>query len=119
MRLELFFIKLPAIKALTTVQRNYSTYGRELIAIFQAIRFFRYYLDGGNFTRTQHVRFCEKFGYKTSPLDVSGEDNNVVDSTRFHQPYTNFEQMSLEQANNPELQEFLQHPEKSCVQASN
>jgi hypothetical protein len=125
-------------KKLTKAQMNYSTYDRELTAIFQAIRFFKYYLDGRNFTIfTDHKPITFAFQqnpekssprqlrqldfisqYSTDIQHVSGANNFVADwLSRIDQISTpiNFEEISEEQVNDVELQDLLQHPEKTTL----
>lgn len=53
-------------KKLTDPQKNYSTYDRELTAIFQAIKHFKYLLEGRDFLiYTDHKPLIYAFGQKT------------------------------------------------------
>lgn len=125
-------------KKLTQAQMNYSTYDRELTAIFQAIRFFKHYLDGRNFTIfTDHKPITFAFQqnpekssprqlrqldyisqYSTDIQHVSGTNNFVADwLSRINQISTpiNFEEISAEQLHDIELQDLVQHPEKTSL----
>lgn len=61
-------------KKLTDTERNYSTYDRELLAMYTAIKHFRYYLEGATFTLfTDHRPLCyafEKNWEKLSPRQI-------------------------------------------------
>ncbi|WP_333765292.1 Ty3/Gypsy family RNase HI domain-containing protein, partial [Streptomyces sp. IBSBF 2390] len=129
-------------KKLTKAQSNYSTYDRELTAIFQAIKFFRYFLDGRSFTVfTDHKPLTFAFRQnleKASPrqqrqLDfisqfttdiqhVTGDSNEVADwLSRIASIQTteiDFEKMSVEQTKDTELQELIRDPQRTSLQFS-
>ena len=87
-------------KKLNPAQRNYSTYDRELLAVYEAIKFFRHMVEGRNFSiRTDHKPLVYAFHQKSSKasprqlrhLDfigqfsteithVTGDQNLVADS---------------------------------------
>lgn len=126
-------------KKLTKAQRNYSTYDRELTAIFQSIKFFKTYLEGREFQIfTDHKPLVFVFQQnldKASPrqlrqLDfisqfstdihhVIGEANRTADwLSRINSITTskiNFEELSEAQSKDEELQHIMQHPEKTSL----
>ena len=87
-------------RKLTPTEINYSTFGQELLAIYRAIRHFRYFLEGRSFTvYTDHKLLCFSLstaGHRHSPRElrhlsfiseltsdirhVSGVDNVVADT---------------------------------------
>lgn len=87
-------------RKLTPTQRNYSTYDRELLAIYEAIKFFQHLLEGRKFIiKTDHKPLVYAFSQKpekaspkqlrhldyisqfsTQILHVTGSDNEVADA---------------------------------------
>ncbi|KAH8340497.1 hypothetical protein KR074_006319, partial [Drosophila pseudoananassae] len=113
----------------TSTQKKYSTYDRELTAIYQSILHFRYALEGRNFViftdhnplmygfsqnsekasprRARQLDFISQFS--TYIRHISGKENNVadlllrIDSIK----HINFDEMALEKENDGELQSLL------------
>jgi hypothetical protein len=53
-------------KKLSSAQRNYSTYDRELLAVYEAIKFFRFMVEGRHFhIRSDHKPFVYAFRQKS------------------------------------------------------
>jgi cleavage and polyadenylation specificity factor subunit 1 len=118
-------------KKLSPAQQRYSAYDRELLAIYEAIKYFRYMLEARIFVIfTDHKPLCYAFSQKVekcSPrqlrhLDfiaqfstdirhVSGSDNSVADAlSRVYSinnpPVINFRAMAQEQQSDTELQQL-------------
>lgn len=118
-------------KKLSPAQQKCSTYDRELLAIYAAIKHFQYLLEGRQFTifsdhkplqfafKQKHVKnlprrqrpleFIAQFS--TDIQHISGRDNAVADAlsrieTISFNGAIDFEQMSNDQLSNPDL-EFL------------
>ena len=54
-------------RKLSAAERNYSTFGRELLAIYSAVKHFRYFLEGRVFTvYTDHKPLCYSLSSSTS-----------------------------------------------------
>ena len=112
-------------------QIKYSTFDRELLAIYLAIRHFRYYLEGRHFTvytdhkpltfamskvsdswsarQQRHLSFISE--YTTDIQHVSGKTNSVADalsrqSISAIQEGVNYEDMAACQQNDPTVQAF-------------
>lgn len=119
-------------RKLSETQRRYSTYDRELLAIYEAIKFFRFMLEGKDFViRTDHKpltyafqqrsskasprqhRHLEFIGqFSTRIFHVSGDDNMVADSlSRIEEVIApsavTADELAHEQTNDPELQQLL------------
>ena len=86
-------------RKLSNAERKYSTFDRELLAIFLAVKHFRHLIEGLQFTiftdhrpltfafasaaersprQTRHMSFISEFS--TTVLHVSGKDNVVADA---------------------------------------
>lgn len=129
-------------KGLDPAQQRYSTYDRELIAIFLAIRHFSYFLDGRTFTvLTDHRPLTSAMTTNSQTLSprvtrqlafisqydcqinhVRGEENSVADalsrsvfSLRLADPVTNYEEIATSQATCTELELFLNPLQKSAL----
>ena len=112
-------------RRLKAAEMRYSTFGRELLAVYLAIRHFRYFLEGRQFTvYTDHkpltyalrskpdrhsprvIRQLDFISQFTSDIQhVHGVDNTVADTLSrlhvdaLHTPYTiDFDQMATDQA---------------------
>lgn len=120
-------------KELTSTQKKYSAYDRELTAIYQAIRHFHHILDGRNFTvytdqkpliyafhqksdkaNPRQIRQLDYIGqYSTDIRHIDGKDNFVADmlsriSQISTQPLTvSPEEIREEQMKDQELQRIL------------
>ena len=119
-------------KKLSSTQKKYSTYDRELLAIYETIKFFRFMLEARIFTvRTDHKPLIYAFRQKAdkaSPrqlrqLDfigqfttdirhISGEDNVIADTlSRINDVHTatviNTEDLAQDQEQDPELNDLL------------
>lgn len=128
-------------KKLNASQKNYSTYDRELLAIYEAIKFFRYMLEGRNFTiRTDHKPLVYAFRQKsdkasprqlrhldfiaqftTDIVHISGQDNDVADAlSRINEvsipAVIDAEELAHEQSQDPELQQRMKKPDSSGLQ---
>lgn len=120
-------------KKLTDTQRNYSTYDRELTAVYQAVKHFRYMLEARNFciyTDHKPISFAFKQkSEKTSPriirqLDliaqfttdirhIAGSENVVADSLSRIDAITWREQIGVadiarEQSTDVEIKQWLE-----------
>lgn len=125
-------------KKLTPAQTNYSTYDRELTAIYDTIKFFRPWLEGREFSiATDHKPLTYAFQQrmdKASPRQIrqlsfisefttdiqyiAGPQNEVADTfsriDAFRLPTTiDFEELALAQEHDDELKNFLQDKESS------
>ena len=119
-------------KKLSITQRKYSTYDRELLAIYEAIKAFRYMLEARVFVvRTDHkplIYAFQRSSHKASPrqlrkLDligqfttsiehISGQDNDIADSlSRINEIYASTiveaEELARQQDCDHELTELL------------
>lgn len=118
-------------KKMTDAQTKYSTYDRELLAMYQAVKHFRYMLEGREFTiftdhkplifafqqktetasprQIRHLDFIGQFS--TNIIHVAGEENSVADYlSRINHISTesiDFDKMAREQATDTELQQIL------------
>ena len=132
-------------KKLQPAETRYSTFDRELLAIYLAIKHFRYFLEG----RTLHVvtdhkpltfafnaltdqytpRQCRHLDYisqvTTDLRHVRGVDNSVADALSRIEvnallqdtpPVVDFLVMAKAQRTDPELQKLLSNPEQSSLQ---
>lgn len=119
-------------RKLSKAQCNYSTYDRELLAVYHAIKYFRHWLEGKHFIvftdhkpliyafqqkpdkcsprQFRHLDFISQF--TTDIRHVSGQDNVVADTLsrcfieELHAPVS-FDSLSQAQASDPELSQFL------------
>ena len=119
-------------KKFSPAQCKYSTYDRELTAIYESVKHFRYLLEACDFEiHTDHKPLIYAFlqrsdkaaprqlrqldyiaQYSTKIVYVPGPDNSVADALSrindIHMPMLiDFEELSNEQQNDEELQELL------------
>ena len=123
-------------RKLSSAERNYSTFGRELLAIYSAIKHFRYFLEGRPFTvLTDHKPLCYSLATSSprhSPREIrhlafiseftidiqhiSGMDNPVadalsrVDALTMPEQDLNLNQLAVDQLADPELQHLRLSP---------
>ena len=115
---------------LSTTERNYSTFDRELLAIYKSIKHFKHLLEGRAFTiltdhkplifafnsnpdkhtprQIRHLSFVSQF--TTDIRHIAGSDNVVADTlSRLEtlERTVDFEALAASQAVDPELQAFL------------
>ena len=126
-------------RKLTTAQRNYSAYDRELTAVYQAIQHFKYVLEGREFAiftdhkplifafkqknekasprRARQLDFISQ--YSTDIRHLPGVDNNIADMLSRINILThaeiNFDEMATLQANDDELKLLLRGGENISV----
>lgn len=123
-------------KRLTETQKRYSTYDRELLAIYQSVKFFRTSLEGREFTiftdhkplifmfskkleqtsprQLRHIDFIGQF--TTDIRHISGKDNIVadmlsrIDEKEISEIHTlDYELLQREQESDSQLQELLKN----------
>lgn len=127
-------------KKFSKAQVNYSTYDRELLAIYSAIKYFQYLLEGKPFTiftdhkpltfafkqkmdkasprQIRHLDFISQFS--TDIKHISGKNNIVADalsrisSIDFPQ-VIDYEVLREHQSTDPELLNLLCNPEQSSL----
>lgn len=117
-------------KKLSPAQKKYSPYDRELLAIYQAIKYYRHLLEGRRFTvytdhkpityafrqnplqssprQSRHLEFIAQF--TTDIQHISGKDNTVADAlsrVESVKEAVNFEDLAKSQEKDEELQTFL------------
>lgn len=119
-------------RKLTPTESKYSTYDKELLAIYSAIKFFRYMVEGREFTiftdhrpityafsqksdkasprQLRHLEFISQFS--TDVRHVAGEANVVADAfsrvAEINLPTSiNYDEMANEQSADEELQALL------------
>lgn len=125
-------------KGLSSAQRKYSTFDRELLAVYQAVKHFRFLVEGRKFTvYTDHkplmfafqqksdkcsprqFRYLDFIGQFTTDLQhLSGKDNVVADALSRINEVTdcvNFEDLSRSQDTDEELR-ALRHGSSSALQ---
>lgn len=124
-------------KKLTDTQKKYSTYDRELLAIFQAIKHFQYMLEARDFSIfTDHKPLIYMFSKKldkTSPrqtrqidyigqfttkiIHIAGKDNIVADALSRIEEIRNinidFKEMAKAQQTDKELETLIKSGNKS------
>lgn len=117
---------------LTDAQRKYSTYDRELLAIYLSIKHFRFMLEGKSFhVRTDHkpliyvftqrpdkasprqLRQLDFIGqFTTTILHVAGVENTTADTlsriAAIESNIIDYEQIASAQSNCPELKQLLE-----------
>lgn len=132
-------------KKLQPAETHYSTYDRELLAAYLAIKHFRYFLEGHTFhvvtdhkpltfafqARPDHYtpRQCRHLDYisqfTTDLRHVRGSDNSVADAlsqieanalTQSLLPSVDFQVMAEAQRTDPELQTLLANSKESSLQ---
>lgn len=118
-------------KKLSPAEQKYSTYDRELLAIYRSIKFFEHYLEGRTFTiYTDHLPLTFAFKKKTkqcSPrqfryLDyigqfstdirhISGSENQLADLLSriytVNSPAINWKELAISQQNDETLKDLL------------
>lgn len=117
-------------KKLTNAERKYSTYDRELLAIYMAIKYFRHMVEGRNFViftdhkpitfafqqapdkasprQFRHLDYISQFS--TDIRHVSGKDNLVADALSRVEEVTaaiNFKDLARSQDTDEELKNIL------------
>ena len=123
-------------RKLSSAERNYSTFGRELLAIYSAIKHFRYFLEGRPFTvLTDHKPLCYSLAtsssrhspreirhlafiseFTTDIQHISGVNNPVadalsrVDALTVPEQDLNLNQLGVDQQADPELQHLRLSP---------
>lgn len=127
-------------KKLSNAQQKYSTYDRELTAMYQAVKHFRYMIEGREFNiMTDHkpltfafqqkldkasprqIRYLDFISQFTTDIrHVSGEHNVTADClSRIEQISTsspiNFETIAAEQNTDPELEKLMNGKSKSSL----
>ena len=127
---------------LLPAETKYSAFGRELLAVYLAIKHFRHMLEGRQFcVFTDHKPLIHAFHakpdrhnpreirqldlisqYTTDLRHIKGKDNVVADTLsrpEIHAMYNNatidFERLAAAQVDDPELQRELQNPSTSLV----
>ena len=118
-------------KKLCRAELNYSTFDRELLAIYLAIRHFQYFLEGRNFhvntdhkpltfvlqsssdrrspRQSRHLSFISEF--TTDIRYIEGQANQVADALSrdvhvLEQPPIDFEALSVAQSSDDEIQQL-------------
>lgn len=127
-------------RKLSDTERKYSTYDRELLAIFAAVKYFRFMLEGSDFiifTDHRPITYAfsqnmEKFSPRqTRQLDfvgqfssdirhISGKDNMVADAlsrieTIYTPSLTDYARLAAEQSTDPTLQILLESATTSSL----
>ena len=128
-------------RKLSAPERNYSTFGRELLAIYSAIKHFRYFLEVRPFTvLTDHKPLCYSLAtsssrhspreirhlafiseFTTDIQHISGVDNAVadalsrVDALTVPEQDLNLNQLAVDQQADPELQHLRLSPTCSLL----
>ena len=119
-------------RKLSATEKNYSTYDRELLAIYSSVKHFRYLLEGQNFSiltdhkplvfaftqirknitprQQRHLEYISQFS--TDIKHISGKDNVVADALSrvaeiFLPTKINFHEMALAQRDDLTLQELM------------
>ena len=132
-------------KKLKPAETRYSTFDRELLAIYLAVKHFRYFLEGRTFhvatdhkpltfafkarsdrytpRQSRHLDYISQF--TTDLRHVCGLDNSVADAlsrieanalTQDAPPVIDFVVMAKAQQTDPELQVLLANPQASNLQ---
>lgn len=127
-------------KLLTAAQRKYSTYDRELLAVYSAVKYFRPMIEGRHFViysdqkplsfafsqsldkaSPRQARYLDYIGqFTTEIVHIPGKDNTVADalsriSTITINDLTFLETLAKEQENDPELLKLRQPDQSSLV----
>ena len=122
-------------KKLSNAEMKYSTFDRELLAIYKAIKRFRYFIEGRRFhvytdhkplstiflnnkdsytpRQLRHIDFISQFttdiryvkGADNTPADALSRNISTVTSSQL-----DYAAIATEQADDPELQQLLQNP---------
>lgn len=129
-------------KKLQPAETRYSTFDRELLAVYLAIKHFRHFVEGRDFhvltdhrpltfslqahhdrhspRQARHLDFVAQF--TTDIRHIRGSDNTPADALSrmdinsvisLHQSNINFEVMAQLQTTDPELQWIVSHPDSS------
>ena len=132
-------------KKMKPSERQYSTFDRELLAVYLSIKHFRYFLEGRIFhvitdhkpltfafnaspdrhspRQCRHLDFISQF--TTDLRHIRGVDNSVADAlsrieanalTHNSSPVIDFHLMAKAQLTDPELQQLLANPQTSSLQ---
>lgn len=119
-------------RKLSSSQKKYSPYDRELLAIYEGIRYFRYMLEARSFaifTDHKPITFAFKTKrdncsprqfryldlisqYTTDIRHIAGRDNIVADAlSRIEEigPAINYSELARDQAQDPELQDLIRN----------
>lgn len=121
-------------KRMSDTQKRYSTFDRELLAVYQAIKYFKHMIDGRDCTiLTDHKPLTFAFQqnpekatpkqirqlsfiseYTTNIQHISGKDNIVADTlsrieAMFNADQVNFEELALSQQNDGEIRDVEQN----------
>ena len=123
-------------RKLSSAERNYSTFGRELLGMYAAVKHFRYFLEGRVFTiYTDHKPLCYSLAssssrhspreirhlsfiseFTTDIRHVSGVDNSVadalsrVDALAVSNRDIDLNKLAVDQQADPELQHLRLSP---------
>lgn len=127
-------------KKLSPAQTKYSTYDRELLAIYSAIKFFRHFLEGRTFTiftdhkpltfafqqnankssprQSRQLNFISEFS--TDIQHIGGKQNIIADAlsrtNAIQFPSSiDYDEFSQQQQTDDELQEILKDPQSSSL----
>ncbi|CAB0010179.1 unnamed protein product, partial [Nesidiocoris tenuis] len=127
-------------RKLSPTEKRYSTYDRELLAVYETVRYFSYMLEGRPFTiYTDHRPLTHAFSKKSDKLSprqlrhlsyisefstdiqyVKGADNFTADALSRIESITRREvsprQVAEAQTSDPESASLLENPEKSSLQ---
>ena len=122
-------------KKLSNAEKNYSTFDRELLAIYKAIKRFRYFIEGRSFhvysdhkplstpfktnkssytpRQLRHIDLISQF--TTDIRYIKGTDNSPADAlsrniSSVTSSLLDYAAIATEQADDPELQQLLQNP---------
>ncbi len=129
-------------RKLKPAEKRYSTFDRELLAVYLAIKHFRYFLEGCTFhvatdhkpltfainaqtdwftpRQSRHLDYSSQF--TTDLRHVWGVDNSVADALSANAleqdipPVIDFTVMAKAQQTDPELQSLLANPQASSLQ---
>lgn len=127
-------------KKLSPAQRKYSTYDRELLSIYSAIKFFRHLLEGKQFSiftdhkpliyafsrnadnnsprQTRQLNFIAEFS--TQIQHIAGKNNVIADAlSRIESiqcPETiDYQLLAMQQTEDAELKQFLKNPTSTSL----
>lgn len=124
----------------TPSETKYSTYDRELLGIYSAVKYFKYLLEGRNFQiftdhkpltyafrqksdkasprQTRHLDYISQFS--TDIIHISGKNNIVADAlsriNSINSPdVIDYDEFQRHQKDDPELQQILQNPNSTSL----
>ncbi|XP_066253847.1 uncharacterized protein [Euwallacea similis] len=127
-------------KKFSKTQCNYSTYDRELLALYSAIKYFRHFLEGRPFTiytdhkpliyafiqksdkaspkQMRHLDFISQFS--TNILHISGKNNIVADTLSRIQTISfpnsiDYDEIAKAQTTDPEFQHIFRNPQLTSL----